>query len=72
MIESLYHLKDEDILNMTIRVFNRKVKNIEHVARLYNPYIGGGDEKDHQKRTATDDALAHIRKRTIANNKDNK
>ena len=41
MIQSLYHISDKDIKNMTMKEFYIKQINIKHVAKLYNPYIGG-------------------------------
>ena len=45
MIQSLYHLSDEEINNLTMKEFYIKEKNIINVAQLYNPYMGEGDEE---------------------------
>lgn len=47
MVESLYHLKKEDVLNLTLLEFYIKQKNLLFVAKLYNPMIG--EAKEHKE-----------------------
>lgn len=45
MIQSLYHLSDQEVKDLTLKEFYIKQKNIPEVAKLYNPYIGEEDSK---------------------------
>lgn len=44
MVQSIYHLSDEQIKNLTMLEFYIKQKNLIFVARLYNPMIGDAEE----------------------------
>lgn len=50
-MQSLYHLSDEQIRNLTIKEFFIKQKNLISVAKLYNPYIGGEEGDRVSKKT---------------------
>lgn len=68
MVQSLYHLDDRGIKNLTIREFNIKTNNIEHVAKLYNPYIGGEEKTTSNANTnAIDTLVSNIRNKKKGN-----
>jgi len=45
MVQSLYHLSDEQIRNLTLKEFNIKCENLVEVVKLYNPQMGGEEQK---------------------------
>lgn len=49
MVQSLYHLSDDAVKDLTLKEFYIKQKNIPKVAQLYNPYIGSGEEENKQQ-----------------------
>lgn len=65
-MQSIYHLTDEQIKNLTMKEFYIKQNNIAKVAALYNPYIGGDDKgsKKETPRVATyENMLPFIKKK---------
>lgn len=68
-MQSIYHLSDEQIKNLTMKEFFIKRNNISKVAQLYNPYIGsdGNDIKNSRKpQVATyESMLPFIKKKKV-------
>ena len=50
MVQSLYHLNEKEIKDLTVKEFNRKCKNIQQVSSLYKPYMGGENSNEPPKR----------------------
>jgi hypothetical protein len=69
MVQSIYHLSDQDIKNLTVLEFYIKQKNIAKVAQLYNPYMGSEEKDKKQTVTQQSSGLGMLVKRAQKNEK---
>ena len=60
MIQSLYHLSDQEIQALTIKEFFIKSNNIYEVAKLYNSALLEGEAHEKNKKQEQQNSLKNL------------